>query len=207
MNSRTMTGRFLILGPLGIMVTWMAWGGVMGFPEASDAAATIAAISENADMTKILMAIVGGFMFIMVAGLQGLRNTMNEGPGSNYAAIGVLIVTMSAAISLGELAMSLGVADAGSAGAVELATTLYYVGSAIGVVSSAGMFLGFATIALAVYLQKNHNQIISGLLFITAVFGLIVALVDYTNNLMIVGYMGMTVSVILIGVSTLRSSE
>ena len=132
---------------------------------------------------------------------------MSDGPGSNYAAIGVLIVTMSAAFGLGEMAMALGTADAGSAGAVELATTLYFVGNAIGVVSSAGMFLGFTAIGLAVYLQKNHNQIIACLLFITAAIGLIIALVDYNNNLMIIGYMGMTISVILIGVSTLRTSE
>ena len=68
MNSRTMTGRLLIIGPLGIMVTWMAWGGIMGFPDAADSSAVIAATIEHADSTKTLMAIVAVFVFMMVAG-------------------------------------------------------------------------------------------------------------------------------------------
>ena len=207
MTSRTMMGKLLILGPVGIMASWLIWGGVLGFPDQGDHAAMVAAVSQNAEITKWLLGLAAFFMFLMVAGLAGLRNTMTGGFGSDYAAMGVLIVIMSAAFGLGEIALTIVAGDVGSAGNPAVATTIYLAGNGIGAISTAGLFLGFTAIGLGVYIQKNHNTIIAVLLTASGLFGLVLALYDYGSQLMVISFVAMTISMVAIGVSTLRSSD
>lgn len=207
MTSRTMIGRLLILGPIGMIACWLGWSIVIGNPDAGDHAAMVAAVSQNPESTKWLLGLAALFMFFLVGGLAGLRNTMTGGPGSSYAAMGVLIIIMSAAFGLGEIALTIVAGDVGSAGNAAAAMTIYLAGNGIGAVSSAGIFLGFAALGLGVYIQKNFNTIIACLLTVTSLFGLVMALYDYGSVLLAVGFIGMTISVVAMGVSTLRSSE
>ncbi|MQF82606.1 hypothetical protein FIM02_00375 [SAR202 cluster bacterium AD-802-E10_MRT_200m] len=207
MISRTMIGRLLILGPIGMFASWFGWSMALGNPDSGDHAAMIAAVSQNPESTKWLLGLAGLFMFFMIGGLTGLRNTMTGGPGSSYAALGVLIIIMSGAFNLSEIALIIVAGDVGAAGNASAATTIYLAGNGIGAVSSAGIFLGFATLGLGVYIQKNFSSIIACLLIATTLIGLVTALYDYGNILMAVGFIGMTISVVAMGVSTLRSSE
>ena len=80
-------------------------------------------------------------------------------------------------------------------------------GNGIGVISTAAIFTGFIAIGLGIYIEKNFNQIIAGLLLIASLFGLVMTLYDYGSQLLVIGYMGMSLSVVALGVSMLRSSD
>ena len=207
MTSRTMMGRLLILGPCTIWAAWLIWGGILGFPDAGDHTAMVAAVSANAGVTKWLLGLAALGMFLMVAGLQGLRNSMPGGQGSDYVAMGVLITTLSAAFGLGEIALTIVAGDVGAAGNVPTAMTIYLAGNGIGSLSTAGIFLGFTVIGLGVYIEKNHNTIIAILLLVSGLFGLGLSLYDYGSQLIGIAYLAMILSVISIGSSILRSSD
>jgi hypothetical protein len=104
---------------------------------------------------------------------------MAGGFGSDDAAMGVLIVTMSAVFGLGEIALTIVAGDVGSAGNPAVATTIYLAGNGIGAISTASILLGFIAIGLGVYIQKNYNAIIACLLTASGLFGLVLALYDY----------------------------
>ena len=85
--------------------------------------------------------------------------------------------------------------------------TLYLAGNGIGATSSAGIMLGMAILGYAVYIQKNFHPIIAVILIVTGLFGTGMALYDYGSPLMPIGFIGMTIGIASIGVSTLRSSD
>ena len=207
MNSRTMTGRLLTLSPIGLIACWITWGGVMGFPDSGDHAAMVAGMSANAVATKWLLGLAMLFVFLLIGGLAGLRSSMAGGSGSDYATLGIIVIAMSATFSFGEIAAFIVAAEVGAAGDAARAMTLYLAGNGIGATSSAGILLGMATLGYAVYIQKNFHPIIAVILIVTGLFGAGMALYDYGSPLMPIGFIGMTVGIASIGVSTLRSSD
>ena len=207
MISRTMIGRLLIIGPVGGMASWLIWGGMLGVSDFGDHAAMVAAISANADITKWIMGLAIFFFLLLVAGLTGLRNTMTGGPGSDYAAMGVLFVVMAMSVGLAEVALTMGAAEIGASGNGSLAMTMYLAGNAIGAISTAAMMLGMAVLGLGIYMQKNFHVAIAGLLMVGGIAGLSISLYDYGNQLLTIGYLGMSIGVASIGVSIVRSSD
>ena len=207
MNSRTMTGRLLTLSPIGLIACWISWGAIMGFPESGDHAAMVAGMSEYAVATKWLMGLAMLFIVLLVGGLAGLRSSMAGGSGSDYATLGIIVIAMSATFSFGEIAAFIVAAEVGAAGDTARAMTLYLAGNGIGATSSAGILLGMAILGYAVYIQKNFHPIIAVILIVTGLFGTGMALYDYGSPLMPIGFIGMTIGIASIGVSTLRSSD
>ncbi len=207
MSSRTMTGRLLILSPIGLMASWVIWGGVMGFPDSGDHAAMVAGMSANAVATKWLLGLAMLFVFLLIGGLAGLRSSMAGGSGSDYATLGIIVIAMSATFNFGEIAASIAAADVGAAGDGARAMTIYLAGNGIGATSTAGILLGTAILGYAVYIQKNFHLIIAAVLIATGLLGAGMALYDYGSPLMVIGFMGMSLGIVAMGVSTLRSSD
>ena len=207
MSSRTMTGRLLILSPIGLMASWIIWGGVMGFPDSGDHEAMVAGMSANAVATKWLLGLAMLFVFLLIGGLAGLRSSMAGGSGSDYATLGIIVIAMSATFNFGEIAASIAAADVGAAGDGTRAMTIYLAGNGIGATSTAGILLGTAILGYAVYIQKNFHLIIAAVLIATGLLGAGMALYDYGSPLMVIGFMGMSLSIVAMGVSTLRSSD
>jgi len=207
MVSRTMIGRLLIIGPVGGMGSWLIWGGILGMPDSGDPAAMVAALSANADITKWMMGLAIFFFLLLIAGLTGLRNTMTGGPGSDYAAMGVLFVVMAMSVGLAEVGLTIAAAEIGASENGPLAMTMYLAGNAIGAISTAAMMLGMAVLGLGIYIQKNFHVAIAGILIIGGLAGLGISLVDYGSQLLTVGYVAMTAGTALIGVSIVRSSD
>ena len=207
MNSRTMTGRLLTLSPIGLIACWISWGAIMGFPESGDHAAMVAGMSEYAVATKWLMGLAMLFVVLLIGGLAGLRSSMAGGSGADYATLGIIVIAMSATFSFGEIAAFIVAAEVGAAGDAARAMTLYLAGNGIGATSSAGIMLGMAILGYAVYIQKNFHPIIAVILIVTGLFGTGMALYDYGSPLMPIGFIGMTIGIASIGVSTLRSSD
>ena len=207
MNSRTMTGRLLTLSPIGLIACWISFGAAMGFPESGDHGAMVAGMSENAVATKWLMGLAMLFVVLLIGGLAGLRSSMAGGSGADYATLGIIVIAMSATFSFGEIAAFIVAAEVGAAGDAARAMTLYLAGNRIGATSSAGIMLGMAILGYAVYIQKNFHPIIAVILIVTGLFGTGMALYDYGSPLMPIGFIGMTIGIASIGVSTLRSSD
>ena len=207
MNSRTMTGRLLTLSPIGLIACWISFGAAMGFPESGDHGAMVAGMSENAVATKWLMGLAMLFVVLLIGGLAGLRSSMAGGSGADYATLGIIVIAMSATFSFGEIAAFIVAAEVGAAGDAARAMTLYLAGNGIGATSSAGIMLGMAILGYAVYIQKNFHPIIAVILIVTGLFGTGMALYDYGSPLMPIGFIGMTIGIASIGVSTLRSSD
>ena len=207
MNSRTMTGRLLTLSPIGLIACWISFGAAMGFPESGDHGAMVAGMSENAVATKWLMGLAMLFVVLLIGGLAGLRSSMAGGSGADYATLGIIVIAMSATFSFGEIAAFIVAAEIGAAGDAARAMTLYLAGNGIGATSSAGIMLGMAILGYAVYIQKNFHPIIAVILIVTGLFGTGMALYDYGSPLMPIGFIGMTIGIVSIGVSTLRSSD
>ena len=206
MTSRTLIGRVLIIGPVGMLVAWFAWGFSIGNPDSGDHAAMLTAISTNAGITKWLMGVVAFFMFLFVAGMVGLTKSMSGGSGSDYAYIGVIIFVMSAAFGLGEIALRITAADLGAANQPTTAFPIYMASYGIGAISTAGIFLGLAAIGLGVIVQKNFNPIIGYVLTAGSIVCVGLALYDYGSQLLTIGILAIF-SVVAMGVSTLRSSD
>ena len=76
MTSRTMTGRLLILGSLGMIASWIIWGAIIGFPDPGDHATMVASLSANAEATKWLLGLAMLWIFLLVGGLVGLRSSI-----------------------------------------------------------------------------------------------------------------------------------
>ena len=207
MNSRTMTGWLLALSPIGLIACWISFGAAMGFPESGDHGAMVAGMSENAVATKWLMGLAMLFVVLLIGGLAGLRSSMAGGSGADYATLGIIVIAMSATFSFGEIAAFIVAAEIGAAGDAARAMTLYLAGNGIGATSSAGIMLGMAILGYAVYIQKNFHPIIAVILIATGLFGTGMALYDYGSPLMPIGFIGMTIGIVSIGVSTLRSSD
>ena len=207
MTSRTMTGRLLVIAPIGMIVSWLGWSILVGNPDSGDHAAMIIAVSQNPESTKWLLGLAGLFSLFMATGLSGLRNSMPGGRGSDYVSMGVLITTMAITAGLGEIALTIAAGEVAATGNAAVATTIYLAGNGIGVISTAAIFTGFLAIGLGIYIEENFNRIIAGLLLIASLFGLVMTLYDYGSQLLVIGYMGMSLSVIALGVSMLRSSD
>ena len=154
MSSRTMTGRLLILSPIGLMASWIIWGGVMGFPDSGDHEAMVAGMSANAVATKWLLGLAMLFVFLLIGGLAGLRSSMTGGSGSDYATLGIIVIAMSATFNFGEIAASIAAADVGAAGDGARAMTIYLAGNGIGATSTAGILLGTAILGYAIIRWK-----------------------------------------------------
>ncbi len=207
MSSRTMTGRLLILSPIGLMASWIIWGSVLGFPDAGDPSAMLAGMAAHAEATKWLLGLAMLFVFLLTGGLVGLRSSMTGGAGADYATLGILIMAMSATFNFGEIAASIAAAKTAAAGGGSMAMTIYIAGNAIGGLSSAGIMLGTAILGYGVCVQKIFHPIIPAVLIATGLFGAGMALYDYGSPLMVIGYMGMSLGIVAMGVSTLRSSD
>ena len=179
----------------------------MGFPDSGDHAAMVAGMSANAVATKWLLGLAMLFVFLLIGGLAGLRSSMAGGSGSDYATLGVIVIAMSATFNFGEIAASIAAADVGADGDGARAMTIYLAGNGIGATSTAGILLGAAILGYAVYIQKNFHLIIAALLIATGLFGAGMALYDYGSPLMVIGFIGMTLGIVAMGVSTLRSSD
>ena len=84
---------------------------------------------------------------------------------------------------------------------------MYAGEQSIGAVGSGFAKIGFILFGLGIFQQKNFSPIIAGLIAISGIFTLIMCLIDYENQLIGIGFIGVTLSFASLGVSLLRSKE
>ena len=222
MSSRTLTTWLLIAGPIGVTIGFTGWGAIMGFDvDSSDSQAMIKALGGNIDGVKpFLMVAMLGYLSI-VAGLAGVKSSMDGGSGHSIAGVGVLLLVIGSAGAAIEGGLQLATGEAGSqaaqaaaAGAAESAATLSSVAAAayassvgIGATTTALAMLGFGIIGVGILVQKNLHTAIGALIVVVGVIGTILAAVDYTNQLMGGAYILFMALSVTMGIITLRSQS
>ena len=156
-----------------------------------------------------------------VGGIGYIKKSMEGGPGSYIAGFAWFLIILGSAAQLGEVAATLALAEASdnaataaAAGAADIAATnsavassMYAAGQAIGAVSTAFSMVGFALFGFGILQQKNFSPLVAGLIIVAAIYTAVMCLIDYENPLIAVGFIGVVVSFIALGVSLLNQKD
>jgi len=221
MNSRTLTGSLLIIGPILAIMGFIGWAIVVGTDiSPDDTQATIKAFGENVVGVKMVVLLFTLGSIAVVGGIRGIRNSMDGGSGFEIAGFGFFIMVIALAGNLAETAFVMGTAEASSkmaqaaaAGSAEsaasagaVAASLYSASQAIGAVTTALLFLGFGIIGYGVYMQKNFNAIIACLIVVIGIIGVVLPIIDYAQLWMIIPWVSFICMSIALGVISIRSN-
>ena len=98
-------------------------------------------------------------------------------------------------------------AGAAADGNVAVASNMFAGSSAIGATTTAFSMLGFALVGVGILQQRNFNQLVAGLMVIAGIFTLVVCLIDYESPTVAIGYIGVVISFVGLGVSLLGKKE
>ena len=131
MNTRSLTGLSLIVGPILTVLCWIIFYGTTSW-NPTESTANIANMGAEADMARILLTLATVGTLLSVIGVAGLKRIMSDGAGNHFALAGLLVFTLGVAIGTGESALILGSADAFNAGEGAAAESLYFASQAIG---------------------------------------------------------------------------
>ena len=88
-----------------------------------------------------------------------------------------------------------------------VASNMFAGGQAIGAVTTAFSMLGFALFGFAIWQAKNFNPIVACLMVVAGIFTLLMCLIDYENPLVAIGYIGVVVSFVCLGVGLLNQKD
>ena len=232
MSSRTLTGLLLIIGPIAMIVGFSGWIVVLGDTDFSDTKAIIPALGDHVGGIKpfALVGTVG--LLLALAGIGGVKNSMDGGPGHSIAGLGFLLMVIGMVGAVAETGLTLGTGEAsstaakaaaaaaaaagtdGAAGlagdaatASAVATSLWAASQAVGAALSAVAFLGFGIVGCGILIQKNFHTVIGALMIVGGIIGAIVACADYQSPLMFIPYVAYPVLTLAMGVITVRSKS
>jgi len=139
-------------------------------------------------------------MLSMPIALMLTLNSMKGGSGAGYAQVGLLIVVIAYAVgTVGDLV-----------GAASESTA--QLGDAVGQAGWGSMMLSLAITGVGYYVQKIFPTWLSGILIAISVYafivvGIIGTSLDPDSPLFMVAWLGFTVSLLLLGVFTLRKKD
>ena len=222
MDKNKITGLALSISPAAAIVLWFVLGFVILDGVGPDNPQKwIAELGANSTAVKYFFPIVTLLFLIGIGGLGYIKKSMEGGPGSYIASFAWFLILLGAAAQLGEVAFTLALAEASdnaataaAAGAADIAATnsavassMYAAGQAIGAVTTAFSMLGFALFGYAIWQQKNFSPILACLMFVIGIYTLIMCLIDYENPLVAIGYMGIVVSFVWLGISLLNKKD
>ena len=224
MDTNRITGLALAVSPAIAIIIWFVIGFVILDGVGPDTPKKyIAEMGANSTAITYLIPLVTLLFLIGVAGIGYIKKTMEGGPGSYIAGFAWFLIIIGASSQLGESAFTLAVADSSNTAATNLAaaaggdpvaaataaaysaiaSSMFAGGQAIGAVTTAFSMLGFALIGVAILQAKNFSPIIAGLMVITGIFTVIMCLVDYESPILAIGYIGVVISFVALGVSLL----
>ena len=221
MSSRTLTGLLLIIGPIAMIVGFAGWVLLAGSVDFSDTKAVIQLLGENVSGIRpfALLGTVG--LLLALAGIGGIKNSMEGGSGHSIAGLGFLLMVIGLAGSVAETGLTLGTGEASSkaaqaaaAGAAEsaasasaVASSLYAASQAVGAAFTTLAFLGYGIVGCGILIQKNFHTVIGALIIVAGIVGIIVGSVDYQSPLMFISYLAYMILTLAMGVITVRSNS
>ena len=228
MDKNKITGLALSKSPAAAIVLWFVLGFVILDGVGPDNPQKwISELGANSTAVKYFFPIVTLLFLIGIGGLGYIKKSMEGGPGSYIASFAWFLILLGAAGSLGEMAFTLALAEASNNAAVAgaaaaggdaaaaatasansaIAASMFAGGQAIGAVTTAFSMLGFALFGYAIWQQKNFSPILACLMFVIGIYTLIMCLIDYENPLVAIGYMGIVVSFVWLGISLLNKKD
>ena len=228
MDTNRITGLALAVSPAVAIIIWFVIGFVILDGVGPDTPQKyIAQMGANSTAITYLIPLVTLLFLIGVAGIGYIKKTMEGGPGSYIAGFAWFLIIIGAASQLGEAAFTLAVADSSNTAATNLAaaaggdpvaaataaaysaiaSSMFAGGQAIGAVTTAFSMLGFALFGYAIWQQKNFSPILACLMFVIGIYTLIMCLIDYENPLVAIGYIGIVVSFVWLGISLLNKKD
>ena len=228
MDKNKITGLALTISPVSAIVLWFVLGLVILDGVGPDNPQKwIAELGANSTAVKYFFPIVTLLFLIGIGGLGYIKKSMEGGPGSYIASFAWFLILLGAAAQLGEVAFTLALAEASNNAAVAgaaaaggdaaaaatasansaIAASMFAGGQAIGAVTTAFSMLGFALFGYAIWQQKNFSPILACLMFVIGIYTLIMCLIDYENPLVAIGYMGIVVSFVWLGISLLNKKD
>ncbi|MEE2884643.1 MAG: hypothetical protein VX701_03010 [Chloroflexota bacterium] len=222
MDTRRITGLALIVPPLIAIIGWFAVGFVvLDGVGPDDPQKYIAEMGANSTAITYMMPIITLLFLMAVGGVGYIKKSMEGGPGSYIAGFAWFLIILGSAGQLGEVAATLALAEASdnaataaAAGAAAIAATnsavassMYAAGQAIGAVTTAFSMVGFALFGVGILQQKNFSPLVAGLIIVAGIYTAVMCLIDYENPLIAVGFIGVVVSFIALGVSLLNQKD
>lgn len=212
MISKKFASIMMIFGPVLTLV--MAFTGPISPNSGVSWGDTQAVLGElaaaNTDWAQINFLFLGIGIVMQVLGLRYFVNSMNSNESVvNYSVTGGMAMIIGVTLVFGEGllygAASNAAAIAGGAG-MGTAASMWAGGQALGAGGSIMLFLGFALVGISAYITNSFNKIVALLLTVVSIIGIILCLIgEYTNDLMIIPYLGSTIAIIVLGILTLRS--
>ena len=228
MDTNRVTGLALAISPVAAIVIWFIMGFVLlGGVGPDDPQKYIAELGANSTAVKFLFPFVTLLFLIAVGGLGYIKKSMDGGSGSYIAGFAWFLILLGAAGQLGEVAFTLALAEASNNAAVAavaaaggdaiaaataavnsaVASSMFAGGQAIGAVTTAFSMVGFALFGVGILQQKNFSPLVAGLIIVAGIYTAVMCLIDYENPLMAVGFIGVVVSFIALGVSLLNQKD
>ena len=212
MISKKFASIMMIVGPVLTLV--MAFTGPISPTSGVSWGDTQAVLGElaaaNTDWAQINFLFLSISFVMQVLGLRYFVNSMSSSESVvNYSVTGGMAMIMGVTLVFGEGllygAASNAAAIAGGAG-MGTAASMWAGGQALGTGGSIMLFLGFALVGISAYITNSFNKIVALLLTVVTIIGIILCLIgEYTNDLMIIPYLGSTIAIIVLGILTLRS--
>ncbi|MQF86047.1 MAG: hypothetical protein FI734_01070 [SAR202 cluster bacterium] len=209
MLSKKLTGYLLTIAPILMMAVWI---GLWPAPEGANPTyiEEIAAIQAD-DLAPYFMLLGMSSWITMLIALVFLNRSMNTGGSvaSDLAGLGAIVALLAAAASAANIGVGIVAADTTFRGSQELIAAVNDAGSyAFPILLGAtGIFTG-----LAIYLSQSLNRIIG---IISTLLGLVLfssAVISYPEiaddmDLADLGFMLFTLTVVIMGILTLRSKD
>ena len=208
MDTRKITGFALAGPPVIAIIIWFIFGfAVMDGVGPDDPQNFIATLGANSDAAKILLPLTTLLFLMGVGGVGYIKKSMEGGSGHYIASFGWFLIIVGAAGQLGESALTVATAEAAAVGNIAVASSMFAGSSAIGATTTGFFMLGFALIGVGILQQKNFNQLIAGLMIVAGIFTVAMCLIDYESPLVAIGYIGLVVCFVGLGVSLLTKKE
>ena len=205
MDSNKFTGLSMIIAPVLAIIAWIVIGiGVLGGASTGEPTKWIAEIGDNNEVVKYAFPLITVLFLIGIFGLNTVKNSMQGGPGYLLAGFGFFLVALGAAAQLGEVAFTVGTAEAAHSGDMAVASSMFAGAQAAGAIATFTTWVGIFFFGIGILQQKNFTPILGGLMIVIGIFGTLVSLIDYENPLMMIGYLGAVASLVWIGISTLQ---
>ena len=212
MISKKFASIMMIVGPILTLV--MAFTGPISPNSGVSWGDTQAILGElaaaNTDWAQINFLFLSIGLVMQVLGIRYFVNSMNSNDSVvNYSVTGGMAMVIGVTLVFGEGllygASANAAAIAGGAG-MGTAASMWAGGQALGAGGSILLFLGFALVGISAYITNSFNKIIAIFLTVVTIVGVILCLMgEYTNDLMIIPYLGSTIAIVVLGILTLRS--
>ena len=205
MISKKFASIMMIVGPILTLV--MAFTGPISPSSGVSWGDTQAVLGElaaaNTDWAQINFLFLSIGLVMQVLGIRYFVNSMNSNDSVvNYSVTGGMAMVIGVTLVFGEGllygASANAAAIAGGAG-MGTAASMWAGGQALGAGGSILLFLGFALVGISAYITNSFNKIIAIFLTVVTIVGVILCLMgEYTNDLMIIPYLGSTIAIVAV---------